>query len=100
MSVHEVASLAIACLPECCWTRWALAVCDSGGSGVQIHDELLFLVRKECLSKAVGVIRSTLEAAVQGGDMWSLTVPLPVKISVGPSWGELEEYDENQFRDK
>lgn len=67
---------------------------------MQIHDELLFLVRKECLEKAVHVIRSTLEAAVQGDGMWCLTVPLPVKVSVGPSWGDLQEYNPSSAKDR
>lgn len=51
----------------------------------QIHDELLFEVDESYVDEASDAIRLCMERAV------TLSVPCPVKIAVGPSWGELEE---------
>lgn len=51
----------------------------------QIHDELLFECEKDYVQEAVRVIRSCMEGAL------CLSVPTPVKISTGKSWGELVE---------
>ncbi|GMH38125.1 hypothetical protein BSKO_06009 [Bryopsis sp. KO-2023] len=53
---------------------------------LQIHDELLFEVRKESLSETITLIKSCMEDGV------SLAIPTPVKIHVGPSWGQLQEW--------
>ena len=51
----------------------------------QIHDELLFEVDESYVDEASDAIRLCMERAM------TLSVPCPVKIAVGPSWGELEE---------
>ena len=52
----------------------------------QIHDELLFECQEWALHDAVRAVRLTMEGA------WSLDVPLLVKIQVGRSWGDMEDY--------
>lgn len=56
------------------------------GISTQIHDELLFEVWEPALATAAAVIRDVLETTTK------IEVPLPVKLQVGPNWGELEEY--------
>eukprot|EP00659_Diplonema_papillatum_P016222 gene16222-24862_t len=51
---------------------------------LQIHDELLFEVSTRSLDTSLRTIRSVMESAV------SLTVPTPISLKVGPSWGELK----------
>ena len=53
---------------------------------MQVHDELLFEVRSDVLQQACMLIKGCMENAVQ------LSVPFPVKLKTGPSWGELEPY--------
>jgi DNA polymerase theta len=70
------------------------ALVDAGLAGavrlvLQVHDELLFEVDSAVLPAAARVVRETMEAAA---GTWRLSVPLPVKLSAGPSWGELETY--------
>eukprot|EP00878_Enallax_costatus_P017338 GHUV01018210.1.p1 GENE.GHUV01018210.1~~GHUV01018210.1.p1 ORF type:complete len:407 (+),score=127.89 GHUV01018210.1:1266-2486(+) len=55
---------------------------------LQVHDELLFEVSERHLAAAAACVRRVMEAASQ---TWGLKVRLPVKLSVGPSWGQLEE---------
>lgn len=52
----------------------------------QVHDELLFEVKVSVLQQACSLIKRCMENAV------ALSVPFPVKLRVGPSWGELEPY--------
>ena len=54
--------------------------------GVQIHDELLLEVEREALPEAAALVKECMEGAVE------LTVPMPVKLHVGPSWGQLQPY--------
>jgi DNA polymerase I len=53
---------------------------------VQIHDELVFEVRKDVLPAAALLVKEAMERAVE------LRVPLPVKLKTGSSWGHLHEY--------
>ncbi|CAL8465203.1 g4738 [Coccomyxa elongata] len=53
---------------------------------LQIHDELLFEIEEGALPAAARLIRQCMEDAAP------LTVPLRVKMSVGPSWGSLLPY--------
>jgi DNA polymerase theta len=53
---------------------------------LQVHDELLFEVKSSVLQQACSLIKSCMENAV------TLSVPFPVKLRVGPSWGELQPY--------
>lgn len=59
---------------------------------LQIHDELLFLVRKSCLPHIAAIVKGTMENVAAAPGLWNLMVPMPVKLLVGPSWGELTEY--------
>lgn len=56
---------------------------------LQVHDELLFEVSDLHLATAAELVKRVMEAAAR---VWSLKVPLPVKLSSGPSWGELQPY--------
>lgn len=60
---------------------------DMSYCALQIHDELLFEVSESCLPAAALLVRNVMESAAE---VWGLSVPLPVKLSVGPSWGELQ----------
>jgi DNA polymerase theta len=51
-----------------------------------VHDEFLFEVRFDALPEVARIIKGVLESTAQ------LRVPMPVKLHVGRSWGELEEY--------
>lgn len=52
---------------------------------LQVHDELLFEVREDCVKTVTQIVRSCMEEAVQ------LRVPLKVKVKVGKNWGSLQE---------
>ena len=52
----------------------------------QIHDELLFEIEEGALPAAARLIQQCMEEAAP------LSVPLRVKMSVGPSWGSLLPY--------
>lgn len=53
---------------------------------MQVHDELLFEARSEALVSVASMVKAVMEGVV------SLRVPLPVKMHVGPSWGDLQEF--------
>ncbi|XP_043485514.1 DNA polymerase theta [Polistes fuscatus] len=53
---------------------------------LQLHDELLYEVNIMDLQKVALIIKESMEQVCQ------LAVPLPVKIKVGPAWGDLKEY--------
>lgn len=83
-------------------TKWAMikveegiveeGLQDSMQMCLQVHDELVFLVRDDRMKQCVQLIRDAMQGAAHARGMWSLLVPMTVKISVGPSWGELTEY--------
>ena len=52
---------------------------------LQVHDELVFDVPSHVLHPAIAMIRQIMENVV------TLSVPLPVKLQAGMSWGELED---------
>ena len=56
-----------------------------GAMVLQIHDELLFEVGKQCLVDVAALVRAEMESVV------SLTVKLPVKLHCGKSWGTMSE---------
>lgn len=58
---------------------------------MQVHDELLFEVQAPYLDAAAALVRSVMEDAAA---VWGLRVSLPVKVSVGPDWGHLQEFVE------
>ncbi len=49
---------------------------------LQIHDELLFEIKKKAVAEALPLLKSTMESAAK------LSVPLAVNVSVGENWGE------------
>ena len=51
---------------------------------LQIHDELLYEVREDCVEKVAGIVKSCMENAVK------LIVPLEVTIEVGSTWGNMQ----------
>ncbi|XP_050459690.1 DNA polymerase theta [Cataglyphis hispanica] len=53
---------------------------------LQLHDELLYEVNLADLKEVAAIIRESMENVCQ------LTVPLPVKVRVGPAWGDLSDY--------
>ncbi|XP_018400080.1 PREDICTED: DNA polymerase theta [Cyphomyrmex costatus] len=53
---------------------------------LQLHDELLYEVNLADLKKVAVIIKESMENVCQ------LTVPLPVKIRIGPAWGDLNDY--------
>lgn len=57
---------------------------------LQVHDELLFEVSEVQLPQVAALVRAVMEGAA---GVWGVRVPLPVKLSVGPSWGQLQAYD-------
>ena len=50
---------------------------------LQVHDELVFEIRKSAVSTWLPVIREAMEQAV------TLSVPLPVDIKIGTNWAEM-----------
>lgn len=68
-----------------------IAGVDCDGARLQIHDELLFLVRESHVREVGAVVRDAMQGASKADGLWCLSVPLPVKLQVGPSWGELQE---------
>lgn len=59
----------------------------------QVHDELVYEVRAPMVAEVGAVVAEEMAGAWPG-----LAVPTPVKLSVGPSWGELEERSLEELR--
>ena len=55
---------------------------------LQIHDELLLQVDPENLLEVAKIVRACMENAIE------LTLPMPVKLLAGRSWGSLEKIEE------
>lgn len=53
---------------------------------LQVHDELLFEIKKEILGTVIPEIKKIMEHAA------ILKVPLMVDVKVGKNWGEMEKY--------
>ena len=53
---------------------------------LQVHDELLFEVRKDALDTHRGMVRDAMEGVAV------LKVPLKVDLKYGPNWAELERF--------
>lgn len=51
---------------------------------LQVHDELIFEVKKEAVSRVAALVDKAMETVVE------LSVPLDVHVSHGPDWGSLE----------
>ncbi|XP_072178198.1 DNA polymerase theta-like [Diadema setosum] len=54
---------------------------------LQLHDELIYEVRREDVHQVAQLIKAEMEGAL------ALSVRLPVKVKVGPTWGTLEDMD-------
>ncbi|XP_075973097.1 DNA polymerase nu-like [Anticarsia gemmatalis] len=57
---------------------------------LQIHDELVWEVRDEHIPVAAGIIKRVMEGC---GRQFGMSISLPVAISVGKNWGEMEDYN-------
>ncbi|XP_043519915.1 DNA polymerase theta [Frieseomelitta varia] len=53
---------------------------------LQLHDEFLYEVNIHDLKQVAKIVKESMEQVCQ------LAVPLPVKLKVGPAWGNLSEY--------
>jgi DNA polymerase I len=71
--------------------RWGLHADASVKMLLQVHDELVFEVKKGLASAIVPIIREKMEGAIK------LRVPVKVDIRVGRSWGELEKVEEEHL---
>jgi hypothetical protein len=54
----------------------------------QVHDELVFEVSATHQARIEALVRRVMEGTAQ---VWGITLPMPVKISVGHSWGQLTQ---------
>ncbi|XP_045497577.1 DNA polymerase nu-like [Colias croceus] len=70
-----------------------LAMCRTarvaGAPLLQIHDELVWELPHQHVATAAAIIKSTMEEC---GREFGISVPLPVALYRGPSWGELTEF--------
>lgn len=58
---------------------------------LQVHDELLFEVKKEALSKAESLIKKAMESVFERSFRHvSPPLPFPVEMKSGPSWGQMK----------
>jgi DNA polymerase-1 len=57
---------------------------------LQVHDELLFEVSSSHLPRVAALVRQVMEGVA---DVWDIQLPMPVKVRVGPSWGQLELFE-------
>ncbi|ELT96621.1 hypothetical protein CAPTEDRAFT_226809 [Capitella teleta] len=53
---------------------------------LQLHDELIYEVNAQHVSQVATVVKDAMETAL------TLDVKLPVKVKVGPSWGNMNDY--------
>ncbi|KOX75679.1 DNA polymerase theta [Melipona quadrifasciata] len=53
---------------------------------LQLHDEFLYEVNIHDLKQVAKIVKESMEQVCQ------LAVPLPVKLKVGPAWGNLSDY--------
>lgn len=54
---------------------------------LHLHDELIYEVPSKYLPTFVRILRRSMETCI------SLSVPFPVKMKSGPSWGDLKEIE-------
>ena len=53
---------------------------------LQLHDELIYEVNASDFTRVATIVRESMENARK------LSVRMPVKVKVGPTWGRLEDY--------
>lgn len=53
---------------------------------LHLHDELIYEVREKYVKKVAKIIKKNMEGSIK------LSVPFPVKLKTGKSWGELNDY--------
>ena len=53
---------------------------------LQLHDELIYEVSGDDVVQAALIVREGMEGAVK------FSVPLPVRLKVGATWGALQEF--------
>lgn len=58
---------------------------------LQLHDELFYEVVASDLMKVASIVKQNMENAM------NLSVPFPVKIKIGSSWGDLTEIQMNKI---
>lgn len=61
---------------------------------LQVHDELVFSVKPSEVDELMEGVVEIMESAVE------LSIPTPVEVEIGPSWGELEDFGEWQRNHK
>lgn len=61
---------------------------------LQLHDELIYEVRKEDLETISVIVKECMEGAI------NLCVPLEIKMKSGPTWGSLSDYAVTSQREK
>ncbi|GFR63261.1 DNA polymerase [Elysia marginata] len=54
---------------------------------LQLHDELVYETSEDVLPQVASLVKTAMERAVE------MNVFMPVKLKVGPSWGELQDWD-------
>jgi len=58
---------------------------------LQVHDELVYEIKKESEEKAVGIIKKAMKNAIPNDLLSNLEpVPLDVSIGIGENWGKLK----------
>jgi DNA polymerase-1 len=57
---------------------------DEASMLLQIHDELIFEVKDEAVSKYAKMLQETME------NIYTLKIPLKTSVSIGKSWGDLK----------
>uniref|UniRef100_A0A8D8VL46 DNA polymerase nu n=2 Tax=Cacopsylla melanoneura TaxID=428564 RepID=A0A8D8VL46_9HEMI len=61
---------------------------------LQIHDELVWEVRGDIVNRVIGIIKHCMETLPGAWSTeLSLSLPLPVKLSCGTNWGEMQPLD-------
>lgn len=53
---------------------------------LHLHDELLYEVPSKQLMNVAKIVKKCMEESV------NLSIPFPVKLKTGPSWGQLKEF--------
>jgi DNA polymerase I len=56
---------------------------------LQVHDELVFEIKKSEAEKIGGEIKNIMESVVEKKDLQG--IPLIVDVSIGPNWGEMKK---------